>query len=57
MPAGCALGEMCLAGECDPARAAAVLQRARDSNQPEKAAATLLAARRVVEPKAVSKRL
>tara|TARA_B100000795_G_scaffold72933_1_gene51606 strand:+ start:189 stop:545 length:357 start_codon:yes stop_codon:yes gene_type:complete len=54
VPAGCALAEMCQAGECDPARAADVLLRAHDSNQPEKAAATLLAARRVVEPKRLS---
>ena len=54
VPAGCALAEICRDGECDPARAVAVLQRAHDSNQPEKAAATLLAARRVVEPKRLS---
>ena len=47
VPAGCALAEMCRDGEGDPARAADVLLRAHDSNQPEKAAATLLA-RRVV---------
>ena len=48
MPAGCALAEMCRDGEGGPARAADVLLRALDSDQPEKAAATLLA-RRVVE--------
>ena len=48
MPAACALAEMCRDGEGDPARAADLLLRALDSDQPEKAAATLLA-RRVVE--------